>query len=60
MAMTAMEDDFTPLTDMRASAGYRIRAAQNLLLKYFLERTQPQTATRLVGPDSGNLGAAVA
>ncbi|MDH3668587.1 MAG: xanthine dehydrogenase small subunit [Paracoccaceae bacterium] len=53
-AMTAMEDDFTPLTDMRASAGYRIRAAQNLLLKYFLERTEPQTATRLVGAHSAN------
>ncbi len=59
-AMAAMEHDFTPLTDMRASAAYRMRAAQNLLLKYFLERTQSQTATRLVGAHSGNLGAAVA
>lgn len=33
-AMSAMKDDFTPLSDMRASAGYRMKAAQNLLLRY--------------------------
>jgi len=48
-AMAALEQDFTPLTDMRASAGYRMQGAKNLLLKYFIERTQPATATRLVG-----------
>ncbi|MGR3716170.1 MAG: xanthine dehydrogenase small subunit [Thermohalobaculum sp.] len=48
-AMVALEQDFTPLTDMRASAGYRMQGAKNLLLKYFIERTQPATATRLVG-----------
>ncbi|MBT8414113.1 MAG: xanthine dehydrogenase small subunit [Boseongicola sp.] len=30
-------DDFTPLSDMRASADYRLKAAQNLLLRYFHE-----------------------
>ena len=54
-AMAALERDFTPLTDMRASAGYRMQGAKNLLLKYFIETTQPATATRLVGA-----GAAVA
>jgi xanthine dehydrogenase small subunit len=54
-AMAALEQDFTPLTDMRASAAYRMQGAKNLLLKYFIERTQPATATRLVGA-----GAAVA
>ena len=34
-AMAAMTDDFTPLSDMRASASYRMEAAQNLLLRYF-------------------------
>jgi len=48
-AMAAMEGDFTPLTDMRASAAYRMKGAQNLLMKYFVETTEPQTATRLVG-----------
>jgi xanthine dehydrogenase small subunit len=50
-AMAALAQDFTPLTDMRASAEYRMRGARNLLLKYFIETTQPATATRLVGPD---------
>jgi xanthine dehydrogenase small subunit len=36
-AMTALEKDFTPLTDMRASARYRMDAAKNLLLKAYLE-----------------------
>ncbi|PHQ78638.1 MAG: xanthine dehydrogenase small subunit [Thalassobium sp.] len=34
-AMTKMRDDFTPLSDMRASADYRLSAAENLLLRYF-------------------------
>ncbi len=36
-AMAVLSDDFTPLTDMRASAAYRMRAAQNLLLRFYLE-----------------------
>ncbi len=36
-AVAALERDFTPLTDMRASAGYRATAAQNLLRKFHLE-----------------------
>ena len=36
-AMAAMAQDFTPLTDWRASSAYRMRAAQNLLLRFFLE-----------------------
>ena len=36
-AMAAMEGDFTPLSDMRASATYRLETAQNLLLRYFHE-----------------------
>ena len=36
-AMTAMEQDFTPLSDMRASAEYRMKAAQNMVMRYFLE-----------------------
>jgi xanthine dehydrogenase small subunit len=34
-AAEAMAGDFTPLSDMRASAGYRMLAAQNLLRRYF-------------------------
>ncbi len=34
-AATAMADDFAPLSDMRASAGYRMQVAQNMLRRYF-------------------------
>ncbi|MDT8854591.1 xanthine dehydrogenase small subunit [Paracoccaceae bacterium Fryx2] len=34
-ALPAFAADFTPLTDMRASAAYRLQVAQNLLLRYF-------------------------
>jgi xanthine dehydrogenase small subunit len=34
-AAEAMAGDFTPLSDMRASSGYRMLTAQNLLRRYF-------------------------
>lgn len=34
-ALPAFAQDFQPLSDMRASAGYRLQAAQNLLIRYF-------------------------
>ena len=34
-AAEAMAQDFTPLTDMRASAAYRLQTAQNMLMRYF-------------------------
>jgi xanthine dehydrogenase small subunit len=36
-AMDALTQDFQPLTDMRASADYRMVSAQNLIERYFLE-----------------------
>ncbi len=36
-AMAAMTEDFQPLSDMRASAAYRMQTAQNMLLRYFHE-----------------------
>ncbi|SEK88018.1 xanthine dehydrogenase small subunit [Roseivivax marinus] len=36
-AWEAWERDFQPLSDMRASAGYRLNAARNLLSRYLLE-----------------------
>ena len=41
--MEALAADYTPLTDMRASADYRRQTAQNLLYRFFLE-------TRPTGP----------
>jgi xanthine dehydrogenase small subunit len=37
VAAEALADDFQPIDDMRASAGYRLQAARNLLLKAWLE-----------------------
>jgi xanthine dehydrogenase small subunit len=36
-AMAAMTQDFAPLSDMRASAAYRMETAQNMLLRAFTE-----------------------
>lgn len=36
-AMERYADDFTPLSDMRASAEYRMLAARNLLMRVYLE-----------------------
>lgn len=38
-AIPAYAEDYQPLTDMRASAEYRLLAAQNLLRRFFLETT---------------------
>ena len=48
-ALEALREDFTPLTDMRASAEYRGKIAANLLMKLFVETTDEAAATRLVG-----------
>lgn len=36
-AAKAFADDFTPMSDMRASASYRLQIAQNLLHRYFAQ-----------------------
>lgn len=36
-AMAAYDEDFAPLSDMRASASYRALVAKNLLLRFYLE-----------------------
>lgn len=38
-AVAALAEDFTPMSDMRASAEYRLLVAQNLLRKFCLEVT---------------------
>jgi len=48
-AMADLPRDFQPITDWRASADYRMRTAQNLLLRLFIETSDPNTETRLVG-----------
>jgi len=48
-AIAALPRDFTPLSDMRASAGYRMTIAGNLLRRFLIETTQPQIETRFAG-----------
>ena len=38
-ALDAYATDFQPISDMRASAGYRMLVAQNLLRRFFMETT---------------------
>lgn len=45
-AMEAMAGDYQPLSDMRASDAYRLKAAQNLLYRFFLE-TSSDIPTRV-------------
>lgn len=42
-AVAALADDFTPMSDMRASAAYRLLAAQNLLRKFCVEVSTGKT-----------------
>ncbi len=44
----ALERDFAPISDMRASAAYRITVLKNLLRRFHLETTRPDVATRAV------------
>lgn len=42
-ALPALEDDFTPLSDMRASARYRMEAAKAMLIRYLREAEGAQS-----------------
>ena len=46
-ACLAMERDFSPLSDMRASAAYRMKVAQNLLRKFWIEHSSTHR-TRII------------
>jgi xanthine dehydrogenase small subunit len=49
-ALPAFTQDYTPMTDMRASAAYRLEAAQNMLLRYFAELSGQATSVLEVQP----------
>ncbi len=49
-AWDAWQSDFTPLSDMRASAEYRLDTARNMLTRYFLEDLGAQTSVLEVHP----------
>lgn len=57
-AKVALDGDYTPMSDARASQGYRSRAARNLIERFFLESQNPEYALaladrRLVGAAHG-------
>ncbi len=47
-AMVLLEQDYSPLTDMRASSDYRRKITKNLLMKFFQETSTDQIATQVV------------
>jgi xanthine dehydrogenase small subunit len=47
-AASALTADFAPITDMRASAHYRLLAAQNMLRRFHLESAADRPATRVL------------
>jgi xanthine dehydrogenase small subunit len=49
-AMAALDRDYTPLSDMRASAAYRRAVTRNLLLRLYLETAGRNVATRVLEP----------
>ena len=57
-AMAALDTDYAPMSDMRASAAYRSLTARNMLRKVFLESQGPGVETRVVpesvGPESAH------
>lgn len=46
-AKKAIDTDFSPMTDMRASASYRALAARNLLERFYLETQNPTVSLEL-------------
>jgi len=51
-ALPGLARDYAPLSDMRASAAYRLKVAQNLLKRVYLEIAEPEIPCR-VGQVSG-------
>ena len=51
-AQAALKRDFTPISDMRASANYRLKVAKNLIRRLHVETSMPGVETRLVGDRS--------
>jgi xanthine dehydrogenase small subunit len=45
---SALERDFAPISDLRASAAYRLVALKNLLRRFHIETTRPGIATRAI------------
>jgi xanthine dehydrogenase small subunit len=51
-ARSALEQDLSPIDDMRASAAYRMKVAKNLFNRLYVETSGKELETRLVGDRS--------
>jgi xanthine dehydrogenase small subunit len=49
-AAAALASDFTPLTDLRASGAYRLRAAGSLLRRFYLQHSPAALRVRVTDP----------
>ena len=49
-ALPAFAEDFQPISDMRASSGYRLRAAENMALRLWYESAECRTDIMEVAP----------
>ena len=47
-ASACLAEDFTPLSDLRGSNGFRLESARNLLRRFYFEHSQAAVATRTV------------
>jgi xanthine dehydrogenase small subunit len=50
-AQQVLLEDYSPISDMRASAGYRNQVSQNLLQRFFLEHSDTPYPVRLQGQE---------
>jgi xanthine dehydrogenase small subunit len=51
-AIAALASDFTPLTDLRGSREYRLRAAGSMLRRFYLQHAQDGHNVRLTDPSA--------
>jgi xanthine dehydrogenase small subunit len=54
-AAQVLEQDFSPMTDVRATSAYRLQVAKNLMQKCAFELSNPNAVTRIESLDKGEL-----
>ena len=57
-AAQVLDQDFAPMTDVRATSEYRLQVAQNLIQKCAFELSNPNSITRVEALDNSKLSLA--
>jgi xanthine dehydrogenase small subunit len=57
-AALVLDQDFAPMTDVRATSAYRLQVAQNLIQKCAFELSNPNSVTRIESLESSELSLA--